>query len=190
MAGPTDTHITELLVAWGGGDRAALDQLLPLVYDELHWQAARYLGRERPDHTLQPTALVHEAYLRLMDHQALDWQGRTHFFALASTTMRRILVSHARQHRSAKRGQGGVAVTLCEEHAVAEARDVDLMALDAALSELERLDSRQCRVVELRYFAGLTADQAAEALGISPSTADRHWAFARAWLYDRLRRDG
>jgi RNA polymerase sigma factor (TIGR02999 family) len=178
--------VTELLHSWHGGDEAARDRLVPLVYDELHRLARAQFARERRDHTLQPTALVHEAYLRLMDHQALDWKGRTHFFALASTTMRRILISHARRHRSAKRGQGGVAVTLCEEHAVAEARGVDLIALDAALAGLERLDPRQCRVVELRYFGGLTIEETAGALGISPATAKLDWSLARAWLFREL----
>lgn len=179
-------QVTELLHAWHGGDLAARDRLVPLVYGDLHRLARAQLARERGGHTLQPTALIHEAYLRLMGHQALDWQGRTHFFALAATTMRRILVSHARKHRSAKRGLGGVAVTLCEDHAVAEARDVDLLALDAALVELETIDARQCRVVELRYFGGLTIEETADALGISPATVKVDWSLARAWLFREL----
>ena len=178
--------VTELLHAWHGGDLAARDRLVPLVYDDLHRLARGHLARERGGHTLQPTALIHEAYLRLMGHQGLDWQGRTHFFALAATTMRRILVSHARKHRSAKRGRGGVSVTLCEDHAVAEARDVDLLALDAALTKLETIDARQCRVVELRYFGGLTIEETAAELGISPATVKLDWSLARAWLFREL----
>jgi len=178
--------VTELLHAWHAGDLAARDRLVPLVYDDLHRLARGHLARERGGHTLQPTALIHEVYLRLMGHQDLDWQGRTHFFSLAATTMRRILVSHARKHRSAKRGRGGVAVTLCEDHAIAEARDVDLLALDAALTKLETIDARQCRVVELRYFGGLTIEETAAELGVSPATVKLDWSLARAWLFREL----
>ena len=184
----TPTPVTTLLQAWHQGDESARDRLVPLVYDELHRLARAQFAREKSGHTLQPTALVHEAYLRLMDHQALDWQGRTHFFALAAMTMRRVLVSHARKQRAAKRGQGGVAVTLCEEHAVAEAQDVDVLALDAALGALEAIDPRQARIVELRYFAGLTIEETAEALGISPATVKLDWSLARAWLFRKLSR--
>jgi RNA polymerase sigma factor (TIGR02999 family) len=178
--------VTELLHSWHSGDETARDRLVPLVYGELHRLARMQLARERGGHTLQPTALVHEAYLRLRSHRHLDWQGRTHFFALAATTMRRILISHARKHRAVKRGHGGVAVTLCEEHAMTAACDVDLIALDAALSELERLDRRQCRVVEMRYFGGLTIEETADALGISPATVKLDWSLARAWLFREL----
>jgi len=178
--------VTELLRAWHGGDEAARDRLVPLVYGELQRLARAQFGRERDGHTLQPTALVHEAWLRLMGHQDMAWQGRTHFFALAATTMRRILISHARRHRAAKRGQGGVAVTLCEDHAVAKPRDVDLLALDAALTALGMIDSRQCRVVELRYFGGLTIEETAVALGVSPATVKLDWSLARAWLFREL----
>jgi RNA polymerase sigma factor (TIGR02999 family) len=180
------TAVTELLVAWRGGSEAARDQLVPLVYRDLQRLARAHLARERSGHTLQPTALVHETYLRLMGHAAMDWQGRTHFFALAATTMRRILVSYARKQRAAKRGCGGTAVTLCENHAVESAREVDLLALDAALAELEKLDQRQCRVVELRYFGGLTIEETADALGVSPATVKSDWSFARAWLFREL----
>lgn len=178
--------VTQLLRAWNGGDEAARDRLVPLVYGQLHRLARAQLRRERSGHTLQPTALVHEAYLRLKDHRALQWQSRTHFFAIAATTMRRILVSHARKRRAAKRGDGGTAITLCEEHAAAEARSVDLLALDAALTALEKIDPRQCRVVELRYFAGLTIEETAEALGISPATVKLDWSLARAWLFRQM----
>lgn len=178
--------VTELLEAWHRGSEAARDQLAPLVYRDLRRLARAHLARERSGHTLQPTALVHEAYIRLMDHGAMDWRGRTHFFALAATTMRRILVSYARRHRAAKRGHGGVAVTLCEGHAVGASRDVDLLALDAALAELERIDPRQCRVVELRYFGGLTIEETAAALRVSPATVKIDWSLARAWLFREL----
>jgi RNA polymerase sigma factor (TIGR02999 family) len=180
------TAVTDLLVAWHGGNEAARDQLVPIVYRDLRRLARAHLAHERGGHTLQPTALVHEAYLRLMDHGAMDWQGRTHFFALAATTMRRILVSHARKQRAAKRGFGGPAVTLCEDHAVESARDIDLLALDSALAQLEKMDRRQCRVVELRYFGGLTIEETAEALGVSPATVKLDWSFARAWLFREL----
>jgi len=184
----TPNPVTALLHAWHRGDESARDRLVPLVYDELHRLARAQFARERSGHTLQPTALVHEAYLRLMDHQDLNWQGRTHFFALAAMTMRRVLVSHARKQRAAKRGQGGVAVTLCEEHAVAEAQGVDVLALDAALRALEAIDPRQARIVELRYFAGLTIEETAEALEISPATVKLDWSLARAWLFRELSR--
>ena len=178
--------VTELLVAWHAGSDAARDELVPLVYQDLHRLARAHLARERRGHTLEPAALVHEAYLRLMDHGGLPWRGRTHFLALAATTMRRILVSHARRHRAAKRGRGGFAVTLCEDHAVGQARGVDLLALDAALDRLRRVDPRHCRVVELRYFGGLTIEETADALGISPATVKVDWSLARAWLYREL----
>ena len=180
--------VTELLRDWHGGDEAARDRLISLVYDELRRLAGGQLARERGGHTLQPTALVHEAYLRLADHHRLDWQGRTHFFAIAAITMRRILVSHARKQRAAKRGQGGIAVTLHENQAVDEGRNVDLLALDEALAALESIDARQCRVIELRYFGGLTIEETAEALGISPATVKLDWSLARAWLFRQLSR--
>lgn len=180
--------VTELLHDWHGGNEAARDRLIALVYADLRRLAGGQLARERGGHTLQPTALVHEAYLRLADHKRLDWQGRTHFFAVAAMTMRRILVSHARKHRAAKRGQGGIAVTLCEDQAVEEGRSVDLLDLDEALAALESIDARQCRIVELRYFGGLTIEETAEALGISPATVKLDWSLARAWLFRRLAR--
>jgi RNA polymerase sigma factor (TIGR02999 family) len=178
--------VTELLAAWHGGSETARDQLVPLVYRDLRRLARAHLARERSGHTLQPTALVHEVYLRLMGHGGMDWQGRTHFFALAATTMRRLLVSYARKERAAKRGGGGTAVTLCEGHAMEKARDVDLLALDAALAALEKQDRRQCRVVELRFFGGLTIEETAVALGVSPATVKLDWSFARAWLFREL----
>lgn len=180
--------VTDLLLAWRGGDEAARDRLVPLIYDDLHRLARAQLARERRGHTLQPTALVHEAYLRLVDHGRLDWQGRTHFLAIAATTMRRLLVSHARGRRAAKRGHGGIAVTLCDDHAVDEGRNVDLLALDEALTSLESIDPRQSRIVELRYFGGLTIEETAAALGISAATVKLDWSLARAWLFRELSR--
>ena len=178
--------VTGLLQAWGGGDAAALDQLVPIVYEELHRQAQRYLRREAPGHTLQTTALVHEAYLRLVDQRQARWQNRAQFFGVAAQLMRRILVDYARRHQAAKRGGSAIQVPF-EEGAVAAAEsDVDLVALDNALTRLAVLDPQQARVVELRYFTGLGIEESAEALGISPATVKREWAMARAWLKREL----
>ena len=178
--------VTQLLLEWTGGDRAALDRLMPLVYDELRRLAGGYLGRERRDHTLQPTALVNEAFLRLVDQKRIQWQSRAHFLALAATLMRQLLISHARKHRAAKRGSGGPRLTLLELDLAVEARDVDLLDLDRALSGLADLDPRQARVVELRYFGGMTVEETAEVLEISPATVKLDWSFARAWLLREL----
>lgn len=159
---------------------------MPLVYDELHRLAAARLAQERRDHTLQPTALVHEAYLRLVDTRRLEWQNRAHFLAVAATTMRRILVSHARKHRAAKRSGAGPTVSLLDDDASVDGRAVELMALDEALSDLARLDARQSRIVELRYFAGLTIEETAEVLEVSSATVKNDWSMARAWLFNRL----
>ena len=171
---------TALLVRWKNGDSGALDQLLPLVYDELRRLARYYLQRERSEHTLQSTALVHEAYLRLVD-QNVDWQSRAHFFGIAAQMMRRILVDHARSRNAAKRGDG-LKVTLDENMALAEAQSLDVLALDRALAELSKLDEQQGRVVELRFFAGLSIEETAEAMSISAATVKREWAMAKAWL--------
>jgi len=168
------------------GDAAGLDALFPLVYDELHALAARYLRGERPDHTLQPTALVHEAYMRLTDQRCVDWSNRAQFFGIAAETMRRILVNHAHAHRAAKRGGGATPVTLDDAGLAAEAPDVDLVALDEALTALAGLDARQARVVELRYFAGLSIEETADVLAISPATVKREWSVARAYLNREL----
>jgi len=183
--------VTELLLAWGAGDRAAFDALIPIVYRELRQQAQRALRQESLGHTLQPTALVHEAYLRLVDQSRARWQARTQFFAVAAQLMRRVLVDHARTRRSAKRGGGAHHVTLSECGSAAEraeANDVDVLALDEALGRLTILDPVKVRLVELRYFAGLTVAETAEALGVSPSTVDREWAVARRWLRRELER--
>ena len=185
MAPPTQS-ITTLLQAWGGGDSAALDQLVPIVYDELHRQAERFLRREAPGHTLQTTALVNEAYLRLIDQRQAHWQNRAQFFGIAGQLMRRILVDHARAHRAAKRGGDAVQVTLDESAVEATGSDLDLLALDDALTRLATLDPQQAKVVELRYFTGLGIEETAEALDISPATVKREWAMARAWLKREL----
>ena len=160
--------------------------MVPLVYEELRRQAQRYLRRESPGHTLQTTALVHEAYLRLVDQRTARWQSRAQFFGVAAQLMRRILVDHARSHHAAKRGGSAIQVPLEEETAAAEERDVDLLALDEALTRLAQLDERQAKVVELRYFTGLGIEETAEALGISPATVKREWTMARAWLKREL----
>lgn len=175
-------HVTEMLIAWAGGDSKALEALLPVVYDELRRMAARHLRNERSDHTLQPTALVHEAYLRLTDQTRMQWQNRTQFFAVAAQMMRRILVDHARTHLAKKRGAGGIKLCLDETPGLRVERAGDLIALDEALSRLGQLDLRQSQVVELRFFGGLSIDETAEALSLSPATVKREWTLAKAWL--------
>ena len=179
-------HVTALLRAWSGGDQAARDELLPLIYGELRRRAAAHLRRERHGHSLQPTALVHEAYLRLVDQQ-VAWKNRAQFFGLASEMMRRILVDHARTRKRGKRDGALTRVELDEAVAIAEQRNVDLVSLDRALQELSKLDPRHARVVELRFFGGLTLEEAAEVLGASPATVKRDWSLARTWLYRRLK---
>ena len=185
---PAQTHITELLVAWGGGDREALDRLLPLVYDELHRQAERYLSRERRGHTLQPTALVNEVYLRLVDQRQASWRNRAQFFGVAAQMMRRILVSHARARRAGKRRGDEQRITLDEVLAPAPQRDVNLLALDEALTRLEEIDPGKSRMVELRFFSGLSVEETAEVMGVSPRTIDRQWQTAKAWLHRAMSR--
>jgi RNA polymerase sigma-70 factor (ECF subfamily) len=182
---PPREQISRLLRAWAGPDPAARDALVPIVYDELHRLAHHYMRTERTGHTLQTTALVNEAYLRLVDVDRLEWRDRAHFFAMAATMMRRILVDHARGHARDKRG-GGVIMTSLDENVAAAAPDVDVLALDAALEKLGQIDARQARLVELRYFAGLTIEEAAEALQISTGTVKREWTIAKAWLYREL----
>jgi len=186
--------ITGLLVAWQAGDAGALNDLLPIVYDELRRQARRALRREADGHTLQPTALVHEAYLRLIDQRRVQWEGRTQFFAIAAQLMRRILVDHARTRRRGKRGGGAVHVTLPDVPATDGATagndgtPVDPLDLDEALTRFAALDPHKARLVELRYFAGLSIPEAAAALGVSAATVGREWAVARAWLRRELSR--
>jgi RNA polymerase sigma factor (TIGR02999 family) len=174
--------VTELLVRWRGGDRKALEALMPLVYDELRRLAHHYLRQERTDHTLQSTALVHEAYLRLAGENAPQWQNRAHFFGIAAHVMRQILVEYARSRGTAKRGGNATRLALDESLAIQQT-DLDVVALDKALQELSELDARQGRIVELRFFAGLTIEDTSEVLGISPATVKRDWITARAWLF-------
>ncbi len=182
MGDPLSHSITHILKEWSAGDQKALDRLTPLVYEELRHQAARYLRRERPGHTLQTSALINEAYLRLVDAQDVDWQNRAHFFAIAANLMRRILVEHARRRDADKRGGSKVMVQLDEALAVADESGVDLLAIDEALERLAITDAQQARVVELRFFSGLTVEETASALGVSPKTVKRDWSVARAWL--------
>jgi len=177
--------VTGLLHDWNRGDRQAVERLMPLVTGELRRLARAHLRRERRDHTLQPTALVNEAYLRLVNVDRIQWRDRTHFFAFASRVMRRILVDHARAHRAAKRT--GWRVAPVADGGPGDRHDVDLIALDGALDELAAMDARQARLVELRFFAGLTIDETADILGVGPATVTRDWATARAWLYRRLK---
>jgi RNA polymerase sigma factor (TIGR02999 family) len=179
-------EVTALLNRWQQGESAALDGLMPLVYNELRRIAARYLHAERSDHTLQTTALVHEAYLRLVDETHIQWQGRAHFYGVAATLIRNILVDHARTHNALKRGAGANKVSMDHALAIAANNDVDLLALDDALRELARADAQQARIVELRFFAGLTIQETAEVLGISNSTVKRDWAMAKTWIYRAL----
>jgi RNA polymerase sigma factor (TIGR02999 family) len=179
--------VTQLLIGSSAGSREALDALFPLVYGELRRLANSYLGREDTGHTLQPTALVHEAYLRLVDQRHVDWRNRAQFFGLAAEMMRRILVNHAQARSAAKRGGGITHVALDQAVSFAEERDIDLVALDEALSGLAALDARQARIVEIRFFGGLTIEETAEVLGLSPATVKRDWSTAKAWLHRALR---
>ena len=190
MPDPSRAHdVTELLLSWGQGDSAALDRLVPLLYDDLRRVARGHLRRERPGHSLQATALVHEVFLRLVDVDRMTVKSRTHFFALSARLMRQILVDHARRQRASKRGSGAMGISLNEASgaaAPASPSSVDVLALDEALDTLSSLDLRQCRVVELRFFAGLNIPEAADALGVSTATVEREWAMAKAWLHQRL----
>ncbi|MDQ3685741.1 MAG: sigma-70 family RNA polymerase sigma factor [Acidobacteriota bacterium] len=181
---PSSPNVTQLLREWSqDGDRQALDRLLPVVYTELHKQAARYLRKERVGHTLQPTALVHEAYLRLINQRDVEWQNRAHFFGICAQLMRRILVDHARERQAEKRGgAGAVRITLDERVAAAREREVDLLALDEALTRLAAIDERQARVVELRFFSGLNVEETAEVMEVSQATVKLDWSMAKAWL--------
>jgi RNA polymerase sigma-70 factor (ECF subfamily) len=179
--------VSGLLRAWGGGDLRARDDLLPLVYRELRRRAAGYLRQERHGHTLQPTALVHEAYLRLAGENQIAWQNRAHFFGMAAQVMRHILVDHARAHQAAKRpGGAALRMTLDDRIGAAQPRDCELLLLDQALDELAQRDPRQGRIVELRYFGGLSEQEVAHVLGLSRATVTRDWQTARAWLYRRI----
>jgi RNA polymerase sigma factor (TIGR02999 family) len=178
--------VTQLLVDWGNGDRQALEKLTPLVYQELKRLATRHLRRERREHTLQSTALVHEAWLRLIDQNHVHWQNRAQFFGIAAEMIRRILIDHARNRQAAKRGNGAIKLSLDEALGAPDCRDFDLVALDDALKDLAKLDPKQGQLVELRFFAGLSIEESAEVLGVSPATVKREWAVAKAWLYREL----
>ena len=186
MTRPSTNEVTQLLVAWSDGDRSALDKLMPLVHEELRQLAHRYMSRERPGHTLQTTALVNEAYVRLVNRQNVHWQNRVHFFAIAAQVMRHILVDHARSHACAKRGSDARRIPLDEVAVVSRERAAEVVALDDALKGLAMLDPQQSRIVELRFFGGLTIEETAEALHLSPATIKREWATAKAWLYHEL----
>jgi RNA polymerase sigma factor (TIGR02999 family) len=177
--------VTGLLLQWSLGSEAARDQLLPLLYRELRGIAARSMRSERPDHTLQPTALVHETWFKLIDQQRVQWRNRAHFFGVAAALMRRILVDHARKRGAQRRGGGADKLSL-EGVPGAEPQGVDVLALDSALEELSRLDEKQARIVELRFFGGLSAEETAEAVGLSRATVYREWDLAKAWLHRRL----
>lgn len=178
--------VTELLVAWGKGDKAALDELMPVVYDELRRLAQNYLRRERTGHTLQTTALVHEAYLRLVDQKSVNWQNRAQFFGIAAQMMRRILINHAKDRNAKKRQGYATRVSLDDAVSFFENRELDLMALDEALDELGALDPQQTQIVELRFFGGLTIEEVSEVLGISTATTKREWDSAKLWLRRQL----
>lgn len=180
-------NVTQMLKEWSGGNMNVLDSLMPLVYEELRRQASRFLRKERANHTLQTTALIHEAYLKLIDQKSVEWQNRAHFFAISSTAMRRILVDHARERHREKRGGAAENLPLDEALQVSsDEKSIDLIALDEALNRLEKFDARQARVVELRYFSGLSNDETAEVLGVSNATVRLDWNLAKAWLKQEI----
>lgn len=179
-------NITELLLAWGEGDEAALEQLIPLVYQELHRLARHYMRQEQPGHTLETTALINEAYLRLVDSNRMHWQNRSHFYALCARAMRRILIDHAKSRHRAKRGGGGLQVSLDEVASLAQDRAAELILLDEALRRLESFDKRKSQVVELRFFGGLSIEETAEVMKISTISVSRDWNTAKAWLYREM----
>ncbi len=188
MEKSSPTDVTQLLLDWNAGDQSALDRLMPLVYEELRRMAARQLRRERPEHTLQPTALVHEAWLRLVQTNRLTWQNRAHFLGVAAELMRRVLVDHARRRSAEMRGGGETRLSLDEALGVSAQKEINLLALDDALTGLAALDPRQSRIVELKYFGGLAIEEIAEVVGISPATVKRDWQWARAWLQREISR--
>ena len=188
MLNPSTSQVTQLLQAWGQGDAAAFEQLVPVVHAELRRIARRQMGHERAGHTLQPTALVNEAYLKLVDIRQIQWQDRAHFFAMSSRLMRRVLVDAARARGYQKRGAGAQQVSLHEEMARTEAQGADVLALDAALEKLTALDQRKSQVVEMRFFGGLSIEETAEALHVSERTVKRDWTMAKLWLLRELRK--
>jgi RNA polymerase sigma factor (TIGR02999 family) len=185
----SDADITALLVDWSNGDRSALERLLPLVERELHRLAHSYMRREDPDHTLQTTALINETYLRLVDQRKVQWQNRAHFFGIAAQIMRRILLNYARDQNRLKRGGGAIHVSLSKADVMPAEKDREIISLNDALTRLEELDERKARVVELRYFGGLSVDEVAEVLGVAAITVMRDWQFAKAWLARELQDD-
>ena len=187
---PPQHHITELLAEWSDGNQSALDELYPLVYEELHRLARRYMSRERKGHTLQTTALINEAYVRLVDQRNVRWANRSHFFAISAQIMRRILIDHARRHAYAKRGGGAQQVSLDEAAIVTPDQSLDLIRLDEALNSLSQMDPRRGQVVELRFFGGLNNEEIAGVLKVSENTVTRDWNMARAWLYQQLTGSG
>jgi len=189
MSQPSPHEITELLVAWGSGDESALNRLMPIVYDELRRLAHRYMSHERPGHTLQTTALVNEAYLRLVSWREVRWQNRAHFFAVSAQMMRRILVDFARDRKYLKRGGGALRVSLADADSLTEQRSADLVALDEALTALAELDRRKAQVVEMRFFGGLSVEEVAEVLKVSKETVMRDWRLAKVWLLRELGRE-
>jgi len=186
MAAPSTEEVTQLLLAWREGDEAALGELLPLVYDELHRLAARYMRRESPGHTMQTSALVNEAFIRLVDQRQVHWQNRAHFFGIAAQLMRRILLDHARGQARGKRGGGVHRVSFDEGAIVSEQRAAELIALDDALNALAAFDSRKSRIVELRFFGGLSNEEVTEVMGMSLRTVEREWRKAKAWLHHAI----
>ena len=181
----SSNEVTELLIKWSKGDKAALDELMPVIHSELRRMARRYMARERSGHTLQTTALINEAYLRLVDQQGVEWQDRAHFFAVSAQIMRHILVDHARKYQSDKRGAGAQKVPLDEVIIANQQRAAELVTLDQALDDLATLDPRQSQIVELRFFGGLTVEETAEVMKIAPITVMREWRTAKAWLRDK-----
>lgn len=181
--GPAPEGVTQLLINWRNGDKAAFDQLMPIVYEELCRMARRFMGRERHDHTLQTSALINEAYLRLVDQESANWQNRAHFFAVAAQVMRNILIDHARSWHCEKRGGGTKKVPLDDAIILSDERAAELVALDDALTSLAAVDPRKSRIIELRFFGGLNIEETAEVVGLSPTTVQREWRAARAWLY-------
>ncbi|HTT61832.1 MAG TPA: sigma-70 family RNA polymerase sigma factor [Bryobacteraceae bacterium] len=181
--------VTQLLVSWSAGNHEALEKLMPLVYSELRRLAAAYLRRERPDHTLQSTALVHEAFLKLVNQRDVEWRNRAHFYGIAAQMIRRILVDYARSHHAEKRGSHAVKLALDEALGVPDHTELDLVGLNEALEQLAEMDPRQNRIVELRFFAGLSIEETAEVMQLSPATIKREWNSARAWLFRELSRN-
>lgn len=188
MQNDSPRQVTDLLVRWRSGDREALDALMPLVYEELRHLARHYLRLERPDHTLQSTALVHEAFVRLVGQNPPEWKSRAHFYGVAARLMRQILVDHARNHGAAKRGGDSIKLTLNEALVHSKVKDVDILALDDALNNLAQINAQQSQIVELRFFSGLSIEDTSEVLGVSPATVKRGWTVARAWLFREMNR--